>query len=113
MYKEDVPAKATASPRCVRRGGTVTLKVETEPEAAVAYGAKYADGQYGAAPPFGKGYGGSGHGTADQKGRWTTTWTVAATAPDGPAVVDVIVGYRGKQGSAHPAFTVARVDGSC
>jgi hypothetical protein len=91
----------------------VTLKVHTQPEAAVAYGAKYSDGAYGAAPPFGKGYGGSGHGTTDKKGDWTTTWTVSAAAPEGAAVVDIVVGWRGRQGSAHATLTVGPVNGSC
>jgi hypothetical protein len=112
-WRNDVSVSASVSPRCVRPGGTVTMTVRTSSGAAIAYGAKYADGEYGAAPPYGKGYGGSDHGLADGKGRYTTKWVVAPNAPRGAGVVDVIVGWHGLQGSAHPAFAVSGVDGSC
>jgi hypothetical protein len=112
-WATDVPVTATVSPACVRPGQKATLKVRTKANAAIAYGAKYADGEYGAAPPFGKGYGGSGHDTADDGGRYETSWTVSANAPGGAATVDVVVGWQGDGGSTHPSFTVAGLDGNC
>lgn len=87
-------------------GGTLHLTVHTQPKAAVAYGARYADGQYGAAPPMGKGYGGSGHGTANDSGSWETTWTVALDAPHGAASVDVLVAWHSKTGATTATFVV-------
>jgi hypothetical protein len=104
---------ASVSPSCVVQGGTVTVTVHTRSKAAVAFGARYADGGYGAAPPYGKGYGGSGHGFADEGGTYTASWAVAANAPPGQAVVDVLVGSNGKAGSTRPAFTVRAVTSSC
>jgi hypothetical protein len=84
----------------------VTLTVHTQSKASIAYGARYSDGGYGAAPPLGKGYGGSGHGTASDGGSWETTFTVAPDAPAGPVAVVVLVGWHGKGGSTNAPFTV-------
>lgn len=105
--------RASVDPSCVAPGGTFTLTVHTQPQAGVAWGAKYADGEYGAAPPFGRGYGGSASGTADKKGLYVASWTVAPTAPAGAGTVEVIVGWRGKQGGTHAPFRVAAAGHSC
>jgi hypothetical protein len=112
-WRNDVAVSASVKPRCVRPGGTLTLTITTSPEAAIAFGAKYSDGAYGAPPPYGKGYGGSDHGLADKRGKYHTSWVVAPTAPAGAGVVDIIVGWHGRQGSAHPPFAVSGADGSC
>jgi hypothetical protein len=105
-YPTDVPVRASVSPRCVRQGETVTLTVHTQSKASIAYGARYSDGGYGAPPPLGKGYGGSGHGTATDGGGWETTFTVAPEAPSGAVTVDVLVAWRGKGGSTAATFQV-------
>ena len=87
--------------------------MHTEPGALVAYDAVYSDGQSGAPPPYGAGYGGNTYGTAGSNGDYTSTWTVSPKAPAGKAYVNVIVGWNGSFGRAKPHFAVAGVSGTC
>jgi hypothetical protein len=89
------------------------MTVHTKPEALVAYEAFYSDGGAGAAPPYGKGYGGNSWGQAGLDGTYTSTWVVSTTAPSGPARVDVDVGWNNEWGFTHPRFAVADASGSC
>lgn len=110
----NVPIKLTINPRCVLRGGFVTLAVRTEPNAVVAYQAIYSDSQTGSKPPTGKGYGGNDSGNADASGHYTSVWSVMATAPPGPARVDVFVGASGHNlGYKSVEFAVADSAGKC
>jgi hypothetical protein len=109
----DVPVEGTLSPTCVRRGGTVTLKVHTRPKAAVAYVAVYSDSGNGAPKPFGNGYGGNDKGFSTPDGDYVSAFTVSFDAPSGPARVDVIVGWENKWGYDGPTFAVAGSNGAC
>lgn len=109
-----VPVSATVEPACVQPGGTATLTVETEPEAGIAYHARYAGNEGGADPPAGKSHGGNDSGFADQDGRYLANWVVSSDAPSGPARVDVIVSTGHEQwGYTSPTFAVADDDGDC
>lgn len=117
-WKPEVPVTATVSPRCVHHGDTVTLTVETKPEAAVAYQAVYSDNKGGAPAPTGGGYGGNDKGNTESAGEYTSSWVVAPHAPAGPARVDVIIAWAAKKeakwGYDGPKFEVAdSPDGSC
>jgi hypothetical protein len=113
-WEPEVPVAASVSPACVEPGGTVTIEVTTEPEAAIAYNAVYAGNKSGSPAPFGYGYGGNDKGYASKKsGTWESTWIVRIDAPRGPAKVDVIVGYRGEFGYDDPHFAVADASGGC
>lgn len=90
------PVEASLSPTCVYRLGALTLTVKVGSEnAVVAYQAVYSDGNSGAKAPWGKGYGGNDGGQASPTGQYTSTWTVAANAPLGPARVDIYAAVTG------------------
>lgn len=111
---QELPITATVTPSCVFPGTAVTLRVTTKPNAAIAYVAIYNGDKSGAAPPWGEGYGGNDKGDADGSGKWSSTWTVSATAPSGPARVMLVVGANGKQRSIDVPFTVGeREVGGC
>jgi hypothetical protein len=113
-YKTPLKVKATLEPQCVERGGKVDLAVETgKPEAAIVYNAVYADGFGGSGAPFGKGYGGNDKGYTAKDGTYESFWVVSLDAPEGPARVDVIVGFDGKWGYDGPHFAVADAHGDC
>ena len=109
----DVPVDATVTPRCVQRGGLVTVKVHTKPAAGIAYIAMYSDGGNGAPKPYGNGYGGNDKGISNANGDWSNVFTVSPTAPSGPARVDVIVGWNQMWGYDGPTFAVAEANGRC
>lgn len=112
--ENNVPVSATVEPACVPPGGTATLIVETEPEAGLAYHARYAGNEGGADPPAGESHGGNDSGFADQDGRYRDTWVVSTGAPSGPARVDVIVSTGHEQwGYTSPTFAVADDEGRC
>lgn len=110
-WKNEVPLKATLSARCVDGGESMTLTVETKPEAAIVYQAVYSDNLGGAPKPLGGGYGGNDKGYADANGEWSSTWVVSPTAPAGKARVDVVVGWDQKWGYDGPEFAVASKGG--
>jgi hypothetical protein len=91
----------------------VTVRVETTPDAVVAYVAAYSDGRSGAPAPWGAGYGGNAGGHADARGVYTNSWTVKPSTPAGPATVDVVVGKDGMSNKTTVAFAVAKVSGEC
>jgi hypothetical protein len=91
----------------------MTLRIVTKPEAAVIYGVMYSDGQGGGKPPFGKGYGGEGSGTADSSGQLSWSWTVSALAPAGRAQVEIAAGWQDQVSRAQQEFQVAGADGRC
>ena len=108
-----VDVEAHVSPACVTPGSKMVLEVETESEGAIGFQAVYAGNKSGADAPFGEGYGGNDKGTATKEGHWSNTWVVRADAPQGPARVDVVVGYMGEFGYTGPHFAVADRDGRC
>jgi hypothetical protein len=112
-WKSEVPVKATLSSRCVIGGEPLTLTVKTKPDAAIIYQAVYSDNLGGAPKPLGGGYGGNDKGYAGADGSWTSSWVVSPTAPEGPARVDVIIGWDQKWGYDGPEFAVADESGSC
>lgn len=101
-----VPVTAVVRPECVVRGTAATLEVNTNPEASIAWHARYAGNEGGAEPPFGEGHGGDGSGKADASGHYRSQWTVSPDAPTGPARVDVVVGWEGEWGFDDPVFHV-------
>jgi len=109
VVPRDVRVEAVASPACVRPGSTLTLTISTEPKAAIGWQAVYSNGYGGADPPWGGGYGGNDKGTADDAGRFRTSYVVRPNAPFGPGHIDVVIGWKGKYGYDDPPFTV----GSC
>jgi hypothetical protein len=76
---------ATLSKTCVRPGGTQSLTMRARPNMKVIVNTSYADGKDGST------YG--GRFTKDQftdaNGRYTVSWTVALTAPQGDAATSV------------------------
>ena len=80
-FENQVPVTASIDPACVSPGAAVTLSVHTQPKAYVIYQAIYSDGGSGAAPPYGKGYGGNAGGVAGPDGTYQSAWVVAANAP--------------------------------
>lgn len=104
---------ARVVPSCVRLGGEAKLIIETVPKGGVIWHALYSGTQGGSAPPFGKGHGGEGRGYADDRGFFTSNWTVKISAPPGPARVDVFLAYRDRAGYVGPEFSVADASGSC
>jgi hypothetical protein len=109
----EIPIDATLTPTCVNPGATIRLDVVTNPKAAVGYVAVYAGEKSGAAPPFGEGYGGNDKGTADFRGQWTSSWTVALNTPPGKAYVLLVVAHSGKQRQIKVPFAVAKGVGGC
>lgn len=100
---------ATLSASCVMPGGLMTLRVNATPKSNVAFVAVYSDNKSGAEPPGGAGYGGNDGGAVDESGYRTFTWAIAATAPLGPARVDVVAYLaNGDSGYSGLPFTVAR-----
>lgn len=112
-WESTVYVEAVISPACVLRGGIATITVRTVSQAAIAYHAIYAGTHGGAPPPYGSGYGGNASGFADKKGRWSSSWTVRADAPVGPARADVVVSDGQAWGYDDPPFTVAGPSGAC
>jgi hypothetical protein len=110
-YANVVPVTASLSPTCVTPGDSVQLNVVTDDGAFLGYQAVYSDGQGGGAPPFGAGYGGNDKGRANDAGHFTTSWTVAPTAPVGRGYVDVVVASNGKFGKTRVPFRVAGTGG--
>lgn len=110
---DGVDLTATLDPTCVVRGQTMTITVDTEPEAAVAYHARYSGSEGGAEPPYGRGHGGNDKGFTDANGRYTSTWQVGTEAPLGPAIVDVVVAWNGKRGYDSPRFEVVEHLDAC
>lgn len=103
------PISAELAHECVRPGGTQTITITTEPNAAVGYETRYADGSEGH-----DGRGGSAMGFADPSGRWSDTWTVAPTAPGGPVGVAVFaMGFTTDSGSTAVTFDVSDAAGTC
>jgi hypothetical protein len=94
-------------------GLMITLTVHTEPEAAVAYQAVYADNKGGGGKPLGGGYGGNAGGHANRAGDWSASWVVSMDAPIGRARVDVIIGWEQKWGYDGPEFIVAESPQDC
>lgn len=123
--ESDTPARAPSgehpfrfevelSMRCVRHGESMTIEVQTEPDASVAYHAVYAGEEGGAVPPYGEGHGGNGGDPADSEGRYSDTWVVGPDAPEGPARVDVAAAYYGEMTRMALEFEVAdRASGTC
>jgi hypothetical protein len=112
--RDDIAVSATVSPTCARRGDTMTIDVSTLGGAGVAYNAMYAGEESGAAPPYGNGHGGNNGGSADQRGHWTDTWVVGASAPEGAARVEVVVGTEEGFGRTTASFAVANaLTGRC
>ncbi|MDQ1712984.1 MAG: hypothetical protein QOE45_2434 [Frankiaceae bacterium] len=111
---QEVPIDAKVTPACVLVGGKATLHVHSVSKAAIAFVAVYAGEKSGAAPPWGEGYGGNEKGTADGKGNWSSSWTVALNAPKGPAHVILVVGSKGKHRQIDVPFSVGgREAGGC
>lgn len=111
---DEIPIVATVTPSCVPLGGTATLQVQTVEKADTAFVAVYSDGQNGAPPPFGAGYGGNEAGKSDFRGQWKVTWVVSPAAPKGDGHVIVVVGAKQKQRSVEVPFSVgAREVGGC
>jgi hypothetical protein len=106
--------RATVSPSCVPAGGAATVKVHTAANAALAFVAVYAGNKSGAAKPFGYGYGGNTDGYSNDAGQWSSTWTIRADAPRGPAKVTVVVASHQTTKQVDVPFTVIDpVTGHC
>ena len=107
-YPEDpsVLVDATLTPVCADNGTTMTLVVKTNPKASVGYQAIYSNGSGGGPPPYGRGYGGNGHGISDGSGNFRSSWVISESAPAGTARVDIVVGSEGKFGYESLTFHV-------
>ena len=108
-----VRIEPSIAPACLHPGVVVTITVQTEPKAALAYVAMYSNNKSGADHPFGEGYGGNDKGKADASGHFTSTFILQPNAPAGPGRVDVIVGWNGRWGHAGVPFSVAGPSGAC
>lgn len=111
--QDGVEFTSEPDPTCVIRGQAITITVQTEPEAAVAYHARYYGNEGGAEPPYGRGHGGNDKGFTDESGRYTSTWQIGPQAPIGPAIVDVVVAWNGKRGYDSPRFEVVESPDAC
>ena len=82
-------------------GGRQTVSIVSEPNFVVGYDAQYSDGKDG------RTYGGmDSNGRIDSKGYYSSTWTVALTAPAGQVIVWVAVGGSGETAFRQPTFQV-------
>lgn len=96
---------------CVRPGGLQTITVHAPHTSAVGYDTYYSDGKSGLHEGF---HGGNMVGWTDETDSWSHTWTVAATAPPGRAVVVVMAIHNEKgRGETGAIFAVADPLGLC
>lgn len=110
-YAGKLEMSAEVTEPCVRPGGLQTLTVRTKDNAGIAFDTVYADGLSGLKDGH---YGGNDGGYTDDDGTYTATWTVAATAPKGPAAVNVLGSHYGTGiGETHTSFKVADPLGNC
>ncbi|HEX9775622.1 MAG TPA: hypothetical protein VGB83_08575 [Actinomycetota bacterium] len=109
-----LPVESSVTPECARIGDLVTLSVETEPGATVAYQAVYSNGKSGAGSGYGGDYGGNDAGQTDDQGEYSSSWTLTNNPPPGPVRVDVYV-FTLADGNTYDTarFTVAELAGSC
>jgi hypothetical protein len=98
------PAEVTAklAHSCVRRGGTQSLTLRTEPNFYVAYDTQYSDGKDG------KEYGGLGTAQVGGDGKYFSPWVVSPAAPLGDVIVWIsVAGPPNKTAFRQLHFTVA------
>ena len=80
-----MPASATLSAGCVSPRGAQTLHIRSTAGLSVSFDTQYSDSNEG------RMYGGEGTGVIGPDGTFQSTWTEAANAPLGQAVVYVAV----------------------
>lgn len=100
--RNTMPLTVTLARDCVPPGGEMRAHVQTLPRAKLAFGVVYDDGgppDY--VPSLVK---------ADDEGRYTWTWVVRPTAPEGDALLSVVATKGDKGGSYDQWF---RVSPSC
>lgn len=107
---QGVPIQATLAARCLRPGRTQRITITTQPNSGVVYDAVYSDGKYGGTANY---YGGNAGGHTDSRGRWSSHWVVAPTAPAGPVRVDVLTATPRGNGYTTVWFHVATATGRC
>lgn len=109
--KSTIALKVTFSSSCVRPGKPQTIMVDMGHRGVVAFEATYSDGKKGGYP---ENYGGNGGGSADETGRFESTWVVASKAPAGVVQMHVFALDGAKNyGDTQAQFHVADPSGRC
>jgi hypothetical protein len=110
-FRMTMPLTAEVSQKCVRPGGIQTVTLRAPVGAGLGFQVVYADGLQALMDGH---YGGNAAGYTDEKGTFVDTFTVAATAPPGPAGVNALGTHMDHGfGEAHVHFAVADVLGNC
>jgi hypothetical protein len=94
--EDGLPLRVTVAPRCVERGGSLTVGVTTRADASIAAAAVFSDDDA---------HGAFSVGSADRSGRWTWRAAVAPDAPLGGGEVQVSAQDRSPGASEHEAGT--------
>lgn len=98
---------------CVVGGEEQVLEVRGPHHAVAIFEAVYADGQNGAPPPYGGGYGGHGSEFLPESEVIEMPWTLSPEAPPGDVVVRVSF-LRGEEPETEElTFTLAGPEESC
>jgi len=102
--KRQLDVKVTATPACVRPGGTLTITIDMGEGGVLLYYIAYSDNRGG---PMGSSL-------VEGTGHYTTTETIG-DAPAGPATVNVRASSSGgkAEGQGQAPFTVAGPTGTC
>jgi len=110
-FRMTLPLTAEVAEKCVRPGSVQSITIRAPKGSGVGYQMVYSDGLQALMEGH---YGGNSAGYTDEDGTFADTFTVAATAPPGPASANVLGSHMDYGfGEYHAHFAVADALGNC